>query len=130
MCAEFGILGDNTAILMNIASITMGLFTLIEIIELIENRWAYFMSFWNRFDMSLILGWYALYFLRLSKGFQEDKKIYLKDEYTDWMVKMNVLKVIVISLGFMKIINFCRVFEGFASLIMLLDVVLSDLKYF
>jgi len=46
------------------------------------------------------------------------------------MILMNMLKVFVISVSFIKIMSYCRAFEGFASLIMLLTTVIGDLKYF
>ena len=43
---------------------------------------------------------------------------------------MSILKVFVIGVSFIKITSFCRVFEGFSSLLMLLRTVLGDLFYF
>jgi hypothetical protein len=130
LSAEFEIVKDSEGIFLTIASCTMVFFGLIETLDLIENRLAYFTSLWNWFDLALIVVWFIFYFLRMRQGYIKDMIVDLKDEYTDSIILMNILKVIVILLSFLKIISFCRVFEGFASLIMLLKVVLSDLKYF
>lgn len=43
---------------------------------------------------------------------------------------MNLLRFDITVMAFLKIMGFMRVFEAFASLIMLLREVLKDLKYF
>jgi hypothetical protein len=108
----------------------MGSFALIEFLDMFENKLGYFSSIWNYVDLSLIIVWYSYFILKWSEGFKHEIIRDIKDQYTDDLILMNIVKVFVISVSFLKIMSFCRVFEGFASLIMLLGTVMGDLKYF
>ena len=55
---------------------------------------------------------------------------YVISHATNGMVFNNLCKVIIITLSFIKIVNFLKVFEGFASLITMISTVVFDLKYF
>lgn len=126
--AEFG--DEYLEEALAICSITMGGFTLIEILDMKENKKDYFKSAWNYFDLTFIIAWYTFFTLKWCQNFDRYVITDMKDEYTNEIILMNMLKVFVICFSFLKIISFCRVFEGFASLIMLLTTVMGDLLYF
>ena len=122
---------EKTVIALSISSITMGILAVLEMVEIKNSGLKYFSSVWNYFDIILILSWFSFYIIRYTEGFSTNGiLIDLTDDFTDNIILINMLKVFIIFLNFLKIISYCRVFEGFASLIMLLQIVMSDLKYF
>ena len=113
-----------------ICSITMVAYTTVEVADICGNPRSYLKSFWNCMDLSLIISWYSYYVWTAFIGFGEVEQILNKgtnESYTDTIVKMNMLRVLIISLSFLKIVSFCRVFEGFAALIYMLRTVMTDL---
>ena len=108
----------------------MGALAFLEALDVYECGLSYFKSTWNFVDLTLYLSWYGFYILKFSQGLKHDIIEVMTDYYTNDIVLMNILKVFVIFVSFLKIMSFCRVFEGFASLIMLLGTVIGDLFYF
>ena len=116
---------------MTICSITMGGVAFIEFLQIIKEKLEYFKDLWNYFDVLLIISWYSLYLLRAYQNFEpivKDDK--LLPDYTSEIISMNMLRTAVVILSFIKIISYMRTFQGFASLIMMLRIVIHDLRYF
>jgi hypothetical protein len=106
---------------------TMAALTLIEIMDVFHNGRNYFKTKWNYMDLLFILCWYTYFFIKWSDDFKYEQTA---KEYSNEIVMMNLLKVTITFLGFIKIVSFCRVFEGFASLINMLAEVIIDLTYY
>ena len=102
---------------LTISSITLLAFAMIEFMDGWKNGMAYFKSGWNYIDITLIITWYTYYCLMWKDGFKHDVGF---TAYTDYMVGFNMIKMTVAILSFIKIIGYCRVFGGFAALIMML----------
>lgn len=116
--------------ILTVCSITMAALAFLEALDIFECGLSYFKSTWNFVDLTLYLSWYAFYILKCSSGFKHDIIEHMTHYYTNEVILMNILKVFVIFVSFLKVMSFCRVFEGFASLIMLLGTVVGDLFYF
>lgn len=116
LVAEFSS-NDVMATALTIPSITLLMFAVIEFMDMYKNGIAYFRSGWNYIDITLIIGWYTYYILKWKDGFKHETG---QTEYSDAIIGFNLIKITVAFLSFMKVISFCRVFEGFASLIMML----------
>jgi len=71
----------------------------------------------------------GIYFIhwKNNKDFEE-----LEDHhhYTDELIAMNILKLLNLMVAMFKLVGCCRVFVGFASLIMMIRTVLYDLTDF
>jgi len=110
---------------LTICSMTMAIVTLLEFMDILKNGRDYFNTLWNYIDLTFVVCWYTYFFIRWGGNFKDFTTH--ETEYSDYMVKMNVLMVTITLLSFFKIVNFLRVFEGFSSLIMMLTTVMGDL---
>jgi hypothetical protein len=115
--AEFSKYGEETGIALTISSITLAGLVLIEALEFMATGRNYFNSVWNYFDLLLFISWYSYYIIKANDDFKLNIVEVLTDPYTNDDIIMNILKVFVITVSFLKIMNYCRAFEGFASLI-------------
>ena len=111
---------------MSICTITITFIAVIELIKMMKLKSEYFKDLWNVMDLIFIVSWYADYFIHMSNGYNKIEQ----EGYTNHVILMNFLRFDITIMSMLKIINFMRTFEAFASLIMLLKEVLKDLKYF
>jgi hypothetical protein len=117
---------DNIWLYMTICTITVTFFALIEVLQMVKLKVEYFKDMWNYLDVIFIVSWYSDYFIHMSSGFDKISEL----GYTNTIIIMNFLRMDVAIMSMLKIINFMRTFEAWASLIMLLKEVLKDLYYF
>jgi len=101
----FGFLDPRLS--LSVCSITMICFILIEFTELMNGGRAYFKNLLNWVDMLLIVSWYLYCTIIWEFG---PKELLESKEYTDDIVRMNVLRVFIVSVSFIKIVTYCRVF--------------------
>ncbi len=75
----------------------------------------HFSEIWNWTDLLLILAYFVMVF------FDHDENAY---------ILTTVLQVLVVSLAFIKICFFLRIYEGFGFLVSLMSGVFNDIQYF
>ena len=92
-------------------------FVLIELTELYNGGFAYFKDILNWVDIDLICAWYLYCYFNWEYGSKDFMHVKI---YTDDVVKMNVLRVFIVIVSFIKIVSYCRVYEGFSGLINML----------
>ena len=80
-----------------------------------SNLKEYFSGMWNWTDILLILAYFTLAVL---------------DHLADFYIATTILQVFVVSLAFIKICFFLRIYEGFGFLVSLMSGVFKDIKYF
>lgn len=119
-------LNENIWLYMSICTITITFIAVIEIMKMMKLKLEYFKDLWNVMDVIFIVSWYSDYFIHVSYGFNKIEQ----NGYTNRTIIMNFLRFDITVMSMLKIINFMRTFESFASLIMLLKEVLKDLRYF
>ena len=119
-------LNENIWVYMSICTITITFIAVIEIMKMMKLKLEYFKDLWNVMDVIFIVSWYSDYFIHVSYGFNKIEQ----NGYTNRTIIMNFLRFDITFMSMLKIINFMRTFESFASLIMLLKEVLKDLRYF
>ena len=105
----------------------MAFFTLLEFADIKNGFFEYYNEIWNWFDTLLIISWYTFYAIETHYEFEMTPEI---KDYTDSIVKMNILKVFIVCVSFLKIVSFCRVFEGFSGLINMLSKVFWEIWNF